>query len=676
MTTHRGNDDEDTPLGPTEMQALRLLAEPLEPRLSLDTSELWASRYRVAESIGGGGMGDVYRAHDILLDREVALKVLRRTSDESFVDERKLLREARAAARAEHERIARVYDAGTWKGQAFIAMEFVRGKTLRAWMKTYRPTDDEILAILQQLLEGLQALHRRGLVHRDLKPENVMVTLEGSLRILDLGIARRVALADPAVGFGEASGTLSLGFGCGTPGYMAPEQWHLGEVDSRADIFALGVIAYELVSSRLPFCGTTNLEIRDKTLHATPSFEESAWAKVSSTLRETIQTALARDPKDRFHDVNAVTKALAPLLATSQRPPLPPQSIRPPDETSAQHESLAASVVEVPNARLPRGRRMWLVAGGLAATSLLGAGLLWRRPWRNIAPPTVGMVHLAGGSYPMGSSADDLASMCAQYPNGCPIESTNEVPPRPVDVAAFELDAREVTNAEFAAFLTSIAASIRLVFDEDVGYLRHVRFIVRTGDDFPIYDLWEPTRGIEVSPNQTYHSRAGFERLPVSLVSWLGARLFCKSVNKRLPREAEWEFAARGRQGRPYPWGGALPSCEGNHLPGDGTLLLENPEKCENKRAIPFPVMSAAQDVTPEGVYDLAGNVSEWVDDTDDLDQDESVYVSRLQSETPRVVRGGSYSSSFLARSTSRVFRLPFSVGTNLGFRCAKTIAN
>src|SRR6187397_889869 len=142
-------------------------------------------------------------------------------------------------------------------------MEYVRGQTLRAWIKGQRPTGAEVIAVLQQLLEGLQVLHERGLVHRDLKPENIMVTPEGNIRILDLGVARRVPLADAAYWIDDGVASLTLGFGVGTPGYMAPEQWRQSDIDRRADIFAFGVIAYELISAQSPFRGSTNLEIRD-----------------------------------------------------------------------------------------------------------------------------------------------------------------------------------------------------------------------------------------------------------------------------------------------------------------------------------------------------------------------------------------------------------------------------
>jgi serine/threonine-protein kinase len=680
MSSRRKTPDDDTPLGATEMQALRRLAEPLAPAqlgMQVESEQLWASRYRVKEKIGKGGMGDVYLAHDVVLDRHVALKVLRKTSDESFVDAARLLREARAAARVEHHRLARIYDALTWNDQALIAMEYVRGETLRDWLKTYRPTSNEIVAILQQLLEGLQVLHESGLVHRDLKPENVMVTPDGNLRILDLGIARRVAL-DTAQSSNEAPGTFTLGFGVGTPGYMAPEQWRHGEIDARADLFALGVIAYELVAGRQPFCGSTNLEIREQTLNAALSFVGAEWKDIPAAIKSTVETALERDPGQRFQNVSEMAKRLVPLF----RPTLPPISgspshpIRPPGEDHAHRESLAASVVAT-SVRAAVSRPPALI--GMAGLIFL-AGLSWflfqRRARPAVAAPaTRGMVQFAGGKYSLGTDRAELDAMCASYPRGCPPEAENETPSRQVTVAPFELDEREVTNEEFAGFLKKIGPSLRVTTDDEDPSRRFVYYGLHSNDDLLLYDRWGPGRGIEVGDVKTeFSARSGYENLPVTLVTWLGARLYCKSALKRLPTEAEWEFAARGSGRRLFPWGNEPADCNSVHISSNGRLEVRNPERCDNARTMAYPVMSAPQDVTPERVFDMGGNVSEWVDDDDRIDRDEATYVSRLTAEGAAVHRGGSYNAAFMARSTSRNFQLAFNVGTNLGFRCAKSM--
>ena len=150
--------------------------------------------------------------------------------------------------------------------------------------------------------------------------------------------------------------------------------------------------------------------------------------------------------------------------------------------------------------------------------------------------------------------------------------------------------------------------------------------------------------------------------------------MFCRNAVKRLPTDAEWEFAAAGTQRRPYPWGSAPANCDAVHIQSYGYLSLLNPTHCDRQREIPFKVMSAAQDITPDGVRDLAGNVAEWVDQDNRVNADESAYAKHLTSESPENFRGAAFDISFMARSTARNFRFAFNVGDNIGFRCAKSV--
>ena len=318
---------------------------------------------------------------------------------------------------------------------------------------------------------------------------------------------------------------------------------------------------------------------------------------------------------------------------------------------------------------------MFLVGGGLIFGTALAWGIVKGRSTPAPAASARGMVRFAGGPFVMGMERAELDAMCATYPRGCPPATDREVPPRPVTVAPFDLDEREVTNEEFASFLTSIGPSIRILEDDDKHYRRFVHYALHPTDDLLLYDLWQPGRGIDVNLPSHFYPRAGLERQPVTLVTWLGARLYCRSVGKRLPTEAEWELAARGPAKRHFPWGNEPPDCGALHI-WTGSLNVRNPEKCDDAKKAPNAVMTSIQDITPERVHDMGASVSEWVDESARVNDDDATYVARLTAESAAIHRGGSYATPFDTRSTSRNLRLAFNVGINIGFRCAKSIAS
>jgi eukaryotic-like serine/threonine-protein kinase len=210
-------------------------------------------RYDLQAEIGSGGMGLVYRAHDRLLDRDVAVKVLSapRLTPESRA---RLLREARAVARLAHPNVVTVYDAGESDGLPYVVMELVEGPSLHE-----RPARDldEILAVARQLCAALEHAHGQGIVHRDLKPENVLLAADGTAKLVDFGLARTVA-----------SRLTAHGAILGTVAYLAPEQALGQEVDGRADLYALGVLLYELVTGRLPFTADDPVAVISQHLYA------------------------------------------------------------------------------------------------------------------------------------------------------------------------------------------------------------------------------------------------------------------------------------------------------------------------------------------------------------------------------------------------------------------------
>jgi eukaryotic-like serine/threonine-protein kinase len=274
-------------------------------------------RYVLERRLGRGGMGTVYLARDSLLGRLVALKVLDpgEAADEA-AHRARLLREARLAARLEHERIARVYDVQEHEGGTFVAMEYVRGSTLRAWMSEPRSAG-EILRVAMQIAEGLAVLHSNGIVHRDLKPENAMLTAGGGIKLVDFGLAGDIALAPESARAAVAGmETSSFGFG-GTPGYMAPEHYSHGRVDARADVFALGVVIYELVTGDRPFKGSMMLRAM---LDEVSALDEPVWERFPESLRRVTRRALQRDPNDRFAHGTAFLEALRDVVADASKP--------------------------------------------------------------------------------------------------------------------------------------------------------------------------------------------------------------------------------------------------------------------------------------------------------------------------------------------------------------------
>jgi formylglycine-generating enzyme required for sulfatase activity/tRNA A-37 threonylcarbamoyl transferase component Bud32 len=626
----------------------------------------WAGRYSIEQRLGSGGMGTVYSASDALLKRTVALKVLDAGAGDDAVHKSRLLREARIAAGIEHERVARIYDVGEHEGVLFVAMELVRGETLRKWMTGRVVSQGEILTVAQQIAEGLSALHAAGVFHRDLKPENVMVTEKRGIRLLDFGLARLTTRADAQEEGGSFTGVLEGGNSsayAGTPGYMAPEQCAGDTLDARVDIFALGVILYELVTGARPFPGAQHSDVLAATLRGAPDFAADAWRHAPPGLLALTVRMLARDPAQRLATGAEVLDALHAIAAESVQPiGLPPPAVT--------QQLGAAATVPAPTAAPRRWLRTWIALG--AAVAIGGGGLLAAR-MPAIAPlaprprALPGMAWIDVGTIMVGRSSADLDRECAAIGPGCDRKAmAREEPSVRVTVPPFQLDVYEVTNEEMAAVLQSLNGSLYVVEDEDDHYPRYVHWNKDLGHGAEILaDLAPPGSGIEYRSDRTFHARAGRERWPAVQVTWFAARLFCTTHGSSLPTEDEWEAAARGRDDRPYPWGKAEVRCGEVVVPRDG--LIRMPPECPQEVSL-GPVGQAVQDVTPEGIHDLGGNAAEWVD---------AVFVlgSRAgraeAANLPKVLRGGSFADSFMARTSGRNRHIAEGVGDNLGFRCA-----
>lgn len=263
-------------------------------------------RYRVTGKIGEGGMGVVYAARDERLDRAVAIKMIREPAGDARARDR-LWREARAAASVNHPNICQLYEVGEVNGELFLAMELMEGESLSTRLLRGPLVLAEAIQLALAALGALEALHRRGLVHRDFKPSNVFLTPHG-VKLLDFGLARQVAGSTV-----EADATVtSPGVVIGTPGYMAPEQLLGQPADQRADLFAVGLVTFEMLAGKGPFAGDTSLEVSRAILYERP--RSLGGSSAIAAVDRVIQRALAKKPDDRYSTTAEMAQDLRAAL--------------------------------------------------------------------------------------------------------------------------------------------------------------------------------------------------------------------------------------------------------------------------------------------------------------------------------------------------------------------------
>ena len=263
-------------------------------------------RYRIIREIGAGGMGVVFLAEDQVLQRQVALKVLRPqpglTPEKQAALAERFLRECRVAGRLTHPNIAKVYDAGEGNGCLFLTMELVHGDSLRDRIDLLGPMGPpQAVDIARQIATALSYAHSRGVVHRDIKPDNISVSPTDRVKVMDFGVARLAT--DITV---SSPGTV-----IGSPSYMSPEQIQGGDVDGRTDVFTLGTVLYEMLTGRRLFQGSSVPEVAYKIVHTEPDLGGSFPPRLRALLRR----ALAKDPRERFATAEQMLTALRdPLL--------------------------------------------------------------------------------------------------------------------------------------------------------------------------------------------------------------------------------------------------------------------------------------------------------------------------------------------------------------------------
>jgi formylglycine-generating enzyme required for sulfatase activity/predicted Ser/Thr protein kinase len=616
-------------------------------------------------------MGAVYLAEqvNVAFSRPVVLKVLRRelSADDQFV--RRFQREAMLAAKISHRHVTTILDCDQAEdGSLFIVMEHLEGKTLSEVVRQEGALDvKRALRLGTQIAEGLKAVHDAGIVHRDVKPQNIMVLgADDHVKLMDFGIAR---LRDQ-----EGTQLTRTGVVMGSPAFMAPEQFQDTDVDERADIYAFGVVLYEMLAGSLPFKGDTPAAVFAKKMDARPARLRAVRTAVPGAVESVVMQALEKDPRARQQNIGEALEALR-------------QAERQGDGAAQSTVVPSPAVnVEVDRARgTHNAGRWWMFVGaGVLAVLVVVFVALW--PPRSdpdrlraiveeklktaaanqrsdvmidvepLRDDGVEMVLVPVGEFWMGSSAAEVERAkgdCKKRGNSepqCKDLLERELPRHRVSLDAFHIDRHEVTNALFERFVR--ATKYQTTAErEGSGFARQEK----DGNS-----QWVQVDGAQWRRPSGPGSSAELNH-PVVQVSWDDASAYCRWVGKRLPTEAEWEKAARGADGRRYPWGEDWGNSKAN---GDMTVKGTR------------PVGSYAGGVSPYGLYDMAGNVAEWV-----ADWFGATYYQRGSGRNPagpesgefRVMRGGSwYGNPILLRSAYRIDGPPDWRSFNLGFRCAR----
>ena len=352
------------------------------------------SHYKITGKLGEGGMGEVYRAEDTTLKREVAIKVLPERFTQDTERLARFQREAQVLASLNHPNIAAIHSFEHSDGVHFLAMELVEGETLAERVAKGPLPVEEALEVSRQIAEGLEAAHESGIIHRDLKPANVKITPEGKVKVLDFGLAKALegetAAADISHSPTRTDEMTSAGVILGTAGYMSPEQARGQAVDKRTDIWSFGCVLYEALTSRQVFGGETMTDILGAIVHKEPDWD--LVPAEASSLRRILARCLAKEPRQRYHHIADVRIALEESLA------YPPAS---------EVEQLGAD-----RAELSGGRKVFF-GTALLTTTLLASLVTWM-----LIPDEIPQIVHSSVLAPEGAAFDSTEGSFALSPDG------------------------------------------------------------------------------------------------------------------------------------------------------------------------------------------------------------------------------------------------------------------
>ncbi len=625
-------------------------------------------RYHILEQLGKGGMATVYKALDTPLDRHVAVKVIRR---EAFPPEKlehmlhRFKREARALARLSHPNIVKVLDSEEEKGIPYLVMAYLPGGTLKHKMQGKPMHWQKAAQLLLPICKALSYAHKEGIIHRDIKPSNILISESDEPMLTDFGIAKIIEGDETTA---DLTGT---GVGIGTPEYMAPEQG-AGQADERVDIYGLGVIYYQMVTGRLPYEADTPMAVLlKKNTEPLPSprqFVPSLPDDVERVLIKALQT----DPKHRYQSVDAFLSALeniangTPIPESEKAKRLPlPLLYGIAGLSGLIFVSLAAGFLykSFSEAQTPTPKAQDFSAPPNADLPIItedpaSSPVMQETETSNISPiDGAEMIFIPAGEFLRGASPDDLDELINLCPN-CPLDTLEDVQPqRTIYLDAFWIDTTEVTNTRFARFVDETGYRTSAERTDDYSYVQ----------DPDLRDFVYVSDADWLHPQGGNASIIGQDDRAVTQVSWQDAYAYCEWAGKRLPTEAEWEKAARGDDGRLFPWG--------DRPPRSGDLNFD---------FSPGTIVSVGRypdGASPYGVLDMSGNVWEWVADyyTEDYYRDAPGTNPQGPSDGEgRVLHGGSWASEYdpylvFVTTFFRLWNYDYISSDVLGFRCASS---
>jgi eukaryotic-like serine/threonine-protein kinase len=637
-------------------------------------------KYLLESLVGRGGMGNVYRARHLQMETHVAVKILHASLVSDSVAVERFRREAKTALNVNHPNIIQIMDFGvTEEHIVFIVMELLQGISLQKIIEQEgKIALDRAVWIFKHVCAAVGTAHAKNVIHRDIKPDNIFILNYGQaneiIKVLDFSIAK---VADK----GQRQLT-EAGLVVGTPQYMSPEQAQGLELDTRADIYSLGVTLYHMLSGTLPFTAASSMALALKHIHALPRPIREVNAQLSSAVESVVMKSLAKRAIDRYQTAfefseefeqaasksttsgfNAIAasakgqkaptsphrraantdplslptntdhgrlKAIRNEAVNSMESgvsvttPIPESAAVSSDNNFAPSSPIIGSVISVPEPVRNSSNKKLIAIFGVLIIGLIGFGsFLWQKnqPIKPSLNPYLqnNMKLVTGNSFKMGRpSANEV--------------SPDETPEHSVSVGDFWLGAYEVTNAEYKKFIDA--------------------------ERYPAPSNWV---GNNIPP--------GIEDSPVINISWNDAVAYCRWLSQksqrtfRLPTEEEWEYAARGIDGRLYPWGQTWQNdytVSGESLAKGGALPIKSP--------------FLEKDVSPFGIYGLAGNVSEWTTSPYSLYPGSSASKDDNCNQC-KMLRGGNYKSKTVnTTATFRAWKPAEEKNPLIGFRVAADV--